>query len=138
MTMKHARVLVLIGATAGCREAPQRSDARAIVRAYEEFQNASHTDREAAIRALASTACTDAPACRDRDTCVKYAQILHRAQGLARKARELGPADAGGSGAATAEELAIIVSAADDATKQAATEEPACRAALERLYSRGR
>lgn len=132
------RALFVAMALVACRGSQGRPDARAITRAYESFQNASSTDRPAALKSLESTPCADAPTCGDRDACVTYARHLHRAQELARKARELGPEDAGGSGAATPDELAIIVSAADDETKAASAAEPGCKTALERLYSLAR
>ncbi|MBI2394053.1 MAG: hypothetical protein HYV09_31065 [Deltaproteobacteria bacterium] len=122
----------------GCRRDTGRADARAIVRAYESFQGASATDRAAALRALESAQCDDALACADRDACSKYGKHLLRAQQLVQKARELGPEDAGGNGAATESELAIIVAGADDASREASAAEPPCRAALERLYTRAR
>lgn len=118
----------------GCRGPSGRADARAIVRAYEDFQSASKTDRPAALQALENAPCI-AEACRDRDACAKYGRNLVRAQTLIQKARELGPVDAGGNGAATETELAVIVDGADDATRAAADAEPACRAAISRLYS---
>jgi hypothetical protein len=127
------RLLLLALLFTACREA-KREDVRAIVRAYEAFQGASPTDRPAALAALATAPCVDAPTCADRDACVGYGRALTRAQDLLRKARELGPEDAGGNGAATPAELSIIVGGADDATKDATAKEPACRGALDRLY----
>jgi hypothetical protein len=132
------RLLVVLLLLSSCRRAEPRPDARAIVRAYEAFQSASPTDRPAALQSLESAPCTDTPTCADRDACVGYARHLSRAQELTRKARELGPEDAGGSGAATESELAIIVSGADDETKAASAAEPKCRTALERLYALAR
>jgi len=133
--MKRLLLMLLL---VSCRRSEGRTDARAIVRAYEAFQAASATDRPAALKSLEAAPCTDSPTCADRDACVTYARHLMRAQELARKARELGPEDAGGSGAATETELAIIVSGADDETKAASVAEPSCRSALERLYSLAR
>lgn len=113
-----------------------RPDARAIVRAYEDFQNAKGTDRKDALDALANTGCDPQATCADRDACVTYGRALLRAQELIAKARELGPTDAGGNGAATPSELVTIVAGADDATKAATDAEPACREALSRLYAR--
>jgi len=130
------RMLVITVLLVACRGGSQtRNDARAIVRAYEAFQGASAPDRSAALESLASVPCVDATICADRDACVAYARHLFRAQDLARRARELGPEDAGGNGAATPAELTIIVSAADDETKAASVTQPTCRAALDRLYS---
>ena len=91
------------------------------------------TDRPAALQALENAACLK-DTCADRDLCAKYARNLSRAQTLIQKARELRPVDAGGNGAATANELALIVDGADDASHAAAEAEPACRAAIGRLY----
>lgn len=127
-------VLFPAALAAGCSKDTSRPDAKAIVRAFEEFQGASLGDRPAALKDLEAAPCADATTCADRDACVAYAKALVRAQQLVQKARELGPVDAGGSGAATPSELAIIVSGADDATKAAEAAEPRCREALERLY----
>jgi hypothetical protein len=118
----------------GCERGPKHPDAIAIVRAYEAFQNAAPTDKTAALQSFESTQCTPMT-CADRDACSKYGKLLTRAQELARKARELGPEDAGGNGAASESELAIIIGGADDATKAATAAEPDCRKALERLYA---
>jgi hypothetical protein len=135
--MKRAAILATV--LVACRGPSQSStDARSIVRAYESFQGASATDRPAALKSLESASCSDAKLCADRDACAAYAKHLFRAQDLARRARELGPEDAGGSGAATPAELAVIISAADDETKAASVTEPVCRAALDRLYSLAR
>lgn len=131
------RLLLLTVLLMACR-APKRDDARAIVRAYEAFQGASPADRRAALASLEAAPCLDAPTCADRDACAGYARSLTRAQELSRKARELGPEDAGGNGAATPAELSIIVGGADDATKDATAKEPACRGALDRLYALAR
>lgn len=132
-------VIAFATALAACRGGSQaRTDARSIVRAYEAFQGAGKGDRPAALESLATAKCVDPATCADRDACVAYARHLLRAQDLARRARELGPEDAGGNGAATPAELAVIVSAADDETKAASVTEPTCRAALDRLYSLAR
>ena len=129
--MRYALVwLALIS----CRSEPKHADARAIVRAYEDFQNAGPGDRPAALKALETVQCTPLT-CTDRDHCSNYGRLLKRAQELARKARELGPEDAGGNGAASESELAIIIGGADDATKEATKAEPACRAGIQRLYA---
>lgn len=130
------RLIAVVSLLVACRGGSQsHTDARSIVRAYEGFQGASAADRPAALKSLEAAPCADAKLCADRDACVAYARHLFRAQDLARRARELGPEDAGGSGAATPAELAVIISAADDETKAATVTEPTCRAALERLYS---
>lgn len=126
--------LIALLVLAGCERGPKHPDAIAVVRAYEAFQNASPTDKPAALKALESTTCTPIT-CADRDTCAKYGKLFTRAQELARKARELGPEDAGGNGAASESELAIIIGGADDATRAATAAEPDCRKALERLYA---
>lgn len=120
-----------------CDRGPKHPDARMIVRAYEDFQSAGTADRNAALKALEMTTCTPAT-CSDRDACAKYGRKLLRAQELSRRARELGPEDAGGNGAASESELAIIIGGADDATKEATAAEPDCRKALERLYALAR
>lgn len=121
----------------GCRQPePGNPDARALTRAYEAFQGASATDRTAALEGFKQTRC--GTLCAERDACVDYATHLMRAQLLVQKARELGPEDAGGNGAASATELAIIIGGADDASKKASAAEPPCRAALDRLYAAGR
>jgi hypothetical protein len=130
MTRRFLFALLLVG----CHASKGRADARAIVRAYEDFQSASLTDRPAALQALENAPCVN-ETCADRDACAKYARSLLRGQTLIQKARELGPVDAGGNGAATNTELAVIVDGADDATHAAADAEPACRAAIGRLYS---
>lgn len=134
--MKRTLTLVLLSLS--CQHGPKRPDAAAIVRAYEDWQNATVTDRPAALKAFEAATCRDPATCADRDACVTYAQTLTRARELAKKARELGPEDAGGNGAATEAQLAIIVGGADDATKEATAKEPACRAALDRLYAMNR
>ncbi|MGZ3418022.1 MAG: hypothetical protein ACXVEF_20445 [Polyangiales bacterium] len=130
MTWKFALVVLLLG----CHAPKGRADARAIVRAYEDFQAASLGDRPAALQALEGAPCMN-ETCRDRDACATYARHLLRGQTLIQKARELGSVDAGGNGAATETELALIVGGADDATHAAADAEPACRAAIGRLYA---
>jgi hypothetical protein len=130
MTRKIVFAFMLVG----CQAPKGRADARAVVRAYEEFQSAQASDRPAALKALESAPCMN-ETCRHRDACAKYARNLLRGQSLIQKAHELGPVDAGGNGAATETELAVIVDGADDATHAAADAEPACRAALTRLYA---
>lgn len=138
MTRRLLVAFALSTLVVGCRRDTGRADARAIVGAYERFQSASTTDRPAALQALEATRCDDPPACADRDACAKYGKHLLRAQQLVQKARELGPEDAGGNGAATESELAIIVAGADDASREASAAEQPCRVALERLYARAR
>ncbi len=135
--MRRAVLAVMV--LVACRGGSQaRDEARGIVRAYESFQGAAVADRPAALKSFETTRCTDAKVCADRDACATYARHLFRAQDLARRARELGPEDAGGNGAANETELAIIVSGADDETKAASVAEPTCRAALDRLYALAR
>jgi hypothetical protein len=67
-----------------------------------------------------------------------YASAVADAAKLAERARALGPVDAGGNGAATPTERAVIVSAADDAVKRAEAAKGACDAAIGRLYARAR
>ena len=137
--MKRPLALVAISLLSlSCQHGPKRPDAAALVRAYEDWQKATATDRPAALRAFESATCKDPPTCADRDACVTYARTLTRAQELVQKARELGPEDAGGNGAATEAQLAIIVGGADDATKEATAKEPECRAAPDRLYALNR
>jgi len=132
--MIRASSLFALFFVAGCHAPTRRTDARAVVRAYEEFQSASLADRPAALNALENAPCVN-ETCRDRDACANYARNLVHAQTLIQKARELGPVDAGGNGAATAAELAVIIDGADDATRAAGDAEPACRAAISRLYA---
>lgn len=122
----------------GCKGNDDAANARAVLRAFEDFQGASAADRPAALQALEAVACGDAPTCSDKGACLAYAKALVYAQTLVRKAHELGPVDAGGNGAATPKELAIIVAGADDATKVVESAEPRCREALDRLYTRAR
>ncbi len=126
--------VALLASSFGCSRDSSRPDAKAIVRAFEAFQGATLGDRPDALKDLEAAPCADAVTCADRDACVGYAKALVRAQQLVNKARELGAVDAGGNGAATPSELAIIVGGADDATKAAEAAEPRCREALERLY----
>jgi hypothetical protein len=127
-------VLTLAWGGGGCDRRPVSSaEARAVMDAYRAFQEASFADRPQAMAALERVPCTAKEVCDSRDACVGYARALHRANELSGKARTLGPEDAGGSGAATQGELAIIISAADDAVKKAEGEEPRCREALTRL-----
>jgi len=129
-------VLLALSATA-CRGGPSGSpEARGITRAYEAFQGASPSDRPAALKSLEQATCTTL--CAERDACATYASHLLRAQQLVQKVRELGPEDAGGNGAASPSELAIIVEGADDASKKASAAEPTCSTALERLFALGR
>ena len=136
MTRLFIAVLFVITACRGGRV--PREDARNIVRAYEAFQNASAFDRPAALASLGTIPCGDPNTCADRDACATHARHLFRAQDLARRARELGPEDAGGNGAATPAELSVIISAADDEAKAATVTEPTCRDALARLYAAAR
>jgi hypothetical protein len=135
--MKHLLLLTVL--FVACRGGTRaRNDAQGIVRAYERFQGAAVGDRPAALASFEATPCVDPKVCADRDRCAEYARHLFRAQDLARRARELGPEDAGGNGAATPAELSIIVSGADDETKAASVSEPLCRGALDRLYALAR
>ena len=109
---------------------------RAIARAFEEFETAAPTDRPVALAALREARCADPANCADRDECVRYATTLMRANELAGKARALGPEDGGGNGAATPDARAVIVSAAEDALREAERTEPICLAALRRLHQR--
>jgi hypothetical protein len=120
----------------GCRERREGEDASAILQAYEAFQGAVPSDRRAALDALANARCRDPIACADRDACASYGAALVRANELTGKARAFGPSDAGGNGAATLDELAIIVGGAEDAVNDAERAEPACSAALQRLADR--
>jgi hypothetical protein len=128
--------LALAVGAAGCRGRAEADEARQILLAYEAFQNAAPNDRRAALDALAHAACKDAGNCADRDACASYGASLLRAQELTAKARSLGPSDAGGSGAATVEELTIIVAGAEEAVADAEKAEPGCSSALERLADR--
>ena len=130
-----AAAIFAILVVSSCGKRSGRDDARAITNAYRAFQEASVTDRPAALAELTKARCDDAPTCADRDACVDYAKALVRAADLTRRARALAPEDAGGNGAATPDELAVIVSGADDAVKKTEALEPKCRVALERLYA---
>lgn len=125
--------------TLGC---PSRGhgddDARAIARAFEDFENAQPSDRTAALEALKNQPCRDPADCADRDVCVRYATSMQQATVLASKAKSLGPEDAGGNGAATPQELATIVAAADDALKNAEATRQTCLQALDRLHRRAK
>jgi hypothetical protein len=135
--MTTLRVLALsLLVLLGCRGDKGDPEARTITLAYEAFQGASATDRPAALTSLQQLGCKKL--CAERDACASYAKHLLRAQQLVQKAHELGPEDAGGNGAASETELAIIVEGADDASKKATAAEPTCRTALERLYALGR
>ncbi len=136
--MKRSLLAFVFAACAAACGKPPRDDAKAIVRAYEELQGADWVDRQAALDAFAKTRCDDAQTCADRDLCTTYSRTLFRAQSLVRKAKELGPESAGGNGAATPSELALIISGADDASKAATAAEPACQSALQRLYALSR
>ena len=138
-------ITIAIGAlTLGgaCRR--QGSDAhgrepRAIAQAFEDFENASPSDRRAALDALKNVPCAADPAdCVDRDACVHYASALQNATELTQQAKSLGPEDGGGSGAATPEEYATIVVAAEDALKAAEAARPECLEALDRLHRRAK
>jgi hypothetical protein len=131
--LRASWALIVVGALVGCRRDPNDREARSLVRAYEAFQGASAVDRPAALDALAKAGC--AAFCAERDACASYAGHLLHAQQLVQKARELGPEDAGGNGAASAAERAIILSGADDATQRASAAEPSCKSALDRLSS---
>lgn len=121
---------------AGCRDRRDGGDSRQILLAYEAFQGAAPSDRRAALDALAHAQCRDPGVCADRDACATYGAALVRASELTGKARSLGPTDAGGNGAATLEELTIIVSGAEDAVLEAERAEPGCSEALQRLADR--
>lgn len=135
--MNHRTALrVLVSATLAvgplaCRE---RGDpqARAILAAYRGFEEAKGEDRKAALAALTSAPCAGA-VCAARDACARYGKALLEARTLVDKARALGPVDAGGNGAAAPSALAVIVGAADDATKEAEAAEPACATGLGEL-----
>jgi hypothetical protein len=129
--------LALALVLAGCRDAG-REEARAIARAYEDFENAGAPDRPAALKALQSARCSEASLCADRDACATYAASIVKTKQLTDKARELGPEDAGGNGAATESELAIIVAGAQDALDEAEKQAPRCHEALTRLHQRAR
>jgi hypothetical protein len=130
-------VLGLVGAS--CRRPdPDRSEAQEIVRRFEDFQTADRSDRAAALEALAAAPCREPTLCAHRDACARYGADLMRAQELAGKARALGPVDAGGNGAATKDELAIIVAGAEEATARATRAHELCSAALDQLYARAR
>jgi len=132
-----ALLALLALAMVGCRtQQPDGKEPRAIARAFDEFEQAAPSDRDAALAALKSTPCTDPADCADRDACVHYASSLQTATNLAAKAKHLGSEDAGGTGAATPEELATIVSAADDAVKDADAARQPCLDALDRLHRR--
>lgn len=121
-----------------CSKRSGREDARAITNAYRAFQEASETDRPQALAALEKARCDDKATCADRDACVEYGRALMRAADLSKRARALAPEDAGGSGAATPEEMGVIMAGAEAAVKKAESIEPQCRAALDRLYAAGR
>lgn len=134
MTPRHASVALAL-ALAACRD---RGDpqARAVLTAYRAFEEAQGDDRKPALAALSAVPCGGA-VCAARDACVRYGSALVQARNLVDKAKTLGPVDAGGNGAATPSALAVIVGAADDATKEAATAEPACEKALTELAALG-
>lgn len=111
--------------------------ARAILAAYRGFEEAKGDDRKAALAALSTAPCTGA-VCTARDACARYGKALVEARTLVDKARALGPVDAGGNGAAAPSALAVIVGAADDATKEAAAAEPACEKGLGELSALAR
>lgn len=123
--------LALAGTT-GCEKKKSESP-RKIVRAYQSYQQASPSDRAAALADMAAAPCDDPGMCADRDACVGYAKALERARELTAKARELGPEDGGGNGAATESERATILAGAQDALEQAEKAHPTCEAALARL-----
>ncbi len=127
---------LLLAFAPGCRDRREADDARGILSAYEAFQNAVPSDRRAALEALANAKCRDAAVCADRDACASYATAMVRANELTAKAKSLAPEDAGGNGAATMKELAIIVAGAEDAIGDAERAEPSCTSALERLSER--
>lgn len=133
-----ARVLVVAAfALVACRtQSHDSKEPRAIAQAFDDFENASPTDRAAALEALKNKACSDPADCADRDACVRYASAMQTANALTTKAKSLGPEDGGGSGAATPKELATIVSAADDAVKEAESARQPCLDALDRLHRR--
>ncbi|MBL8721431.1 MAG: hypothetical protein JNL79_35920 [Myxococcales bacterium] len=136
MTPRHASVaLALALALAACRD---RGDpqARAVLTAYRAFEEAQGDDRKPALAALSAVPCAGA-VCAARDACVRYGSALVQARNLVDKAKTLGPVDAGGNGAATPSALAVIVGAADDATKEAAAAEPACEKAITELAALG-
>jgi hypothetical protein len=125
----------------GCRGNAQREreEAHAVTRAWQEFQrNEATADRSAIVAAMKALPCDSPTLCADRDACIVYATAVMRATDLTRRARALAPEDAGGNGAATQEELSIIVSGAEDAVKSAERLERACKEALTRLYTRAR
>jgi hypothetical protein len=138
VTLRAFALLAIATLSPACGRSRDGAEARTILVAYESFQQASQTDRPAALEALRAARCSDAAMCADRDACVGYATALMRATELAGKAHTLGPVDAGGNGGAKPEELAIIVAAADEAIESAEHAEEACDAAIRRLGDRQR
>ncbi len=130
-----ALAAALLGAV-GCRARRDAEDARGVLLAYQEFQKAAPADRRPALAALAAAPCHEASICADRDACAAYGVALVRASELAAKARALGPADAGGNGAATIEERAVIIAGAEEAITEAERAEAGCTTALDRLAER--
>jgi hypothetical protein len=135
---REALAAIALVVVVGCRtQGHDGKEPRAIAQAFDDFENASPSDRRAALEALKNAPCTADPAdCVDRDACAHYASSLQNATELAAKAKALGPEDGGGSGAATPTELAIIVVAADDAIKEAEASREPCLEALDRLHRR--
>lgn len=119
-------------ASLACGKRPSESP-RVLVRAYQAFQAASPTDRAAALADLTSAPCDDPSMCGARDVCVTYGKALERARTLTSKARELGPEDGGGNGAATESERSIILASAQEALEEAEKAQPKCAAAMEKL-----
>ena len=130
-----ALAAALLGAV-GCRGRKDAEEARGVLLAYQEFQKAAPADRRPALAALAAAPCHEASICADRDACAAYGVALVRASELAAKARSLSPADAGGNGAATLEELAVIIAGAEEAVTEAERAEAGCTSALDRLGQR--
>jgi len=131
-------LLAVVGlALVACRTSSHDSkQPRAIAQAFDDFENAAPTDRAAALDALKNKPCDDPADCADRDACVHYASAMQTATTLTAKAKSLGSEDGGGNGAATPKELVTIISAADDAVKEAEAARQPCLDALDRLHRR--
>ena len=124
--MRAALVFTLLCASCRSSSDPQ---AKHILSAYRAVEEAPTHDKKQALAALAAAPCGGST-CGARDACVRYATALHEARTHLDEAKRYGPVDAGGSGAATPSVYAVIVGAADDATKEATAAEPACAQAL--------
>jgi hypothetical protein len=126
---------IALAAASGCRgEREEVREARVVTSAYEAFEKAAPADRPAALEALRAAPGRTAAARTARDACAAYASALLAATTLARQAHALGPEDAGGNGAATAEEHARMVVGADEALGEAEKAQASCKTAMKPLY----